>query len=271
MENDKYYWIKLKTDFFDGAAIDFLLAQDNGAQYVIIYQMLCLCAANTGGRLVTQIGDITVPFDVKKIVRETKYFDFDTVLIAIELFKKLQLVVEDESGVLIIPELITMVGSESANSEAVKKRAQRAKKKQLVGKNEQSIDKKGHQGDNLSPEKGTDCPPEYRDKSIEYRDKSIDNRYLKEREKKERENVHAPTLDEVKHYLRVKSYTSFTAERFCSYYNSIGWKRGGAIISNWKEVCDSWEHNQYGGQVRVAERSSSFDENEVENLTKFID
>ena len=76
---------------------------------------------------------------------------------------------------------------------------------------------------------------------------------------------------EVKHYLKAKGYTSFTAERFCSYYNSIGWKRGGEIISNWKEVCDSWEHNQYSGQVRVAEQSSSFDENEVENLTKFID
>ncbi len=40
-DNKRYYWIKLKTNFFNQSEIDFLLAQPNGCEYVVLYQMLC--------------------------------------------------------------------------------------------------------------------------------------------------------------------------------------------------------------------------------------
>ena len=43
----KFYWIKLRTSFLDSEKIDFLLSQKNGANYVVIYQMLCLKTINT--------------------------------------------------------------------------------------------------------------------------------------------------------------------------------------------------------------------------------
>ena len=47
MEKTKsYYWIKLKTDFFNLAEIDFLLSQQDGCKYIVLYQMLCLQTAN---------------------------------------------------------------------------------------------------------------------------------------------------------------------------------------------------------------------------------
>ena len=46
----KFYWIKLKTDFFNLDEIDFLLSQKNGCEYVVLYQMLCLQVANTSGK-----------------------------------------------------------------------------------------------------------------------------------------------------------------------------------------------------------------------------
>lgn len=45
-DNKKYYWIKLKTDFFDQDTIDFLMGQENGTEYVVIYQMLLLKLLN---------------------------------------------------------------------------------------------------------------------------------------------------------------------------------------------------------------------------------
>ena len=43
MNNEKkFYWIKLKVDFFRREEIDFLLSQKNGAEYVVLYQMICL-------------------------------------------------------------------------------------------------------------------------------------------------------------------------------------------------------------------------------------
>ena len=74
-----------------------------------------------------------------------------------ELFKKIGLIYEQENGVLHIPYVNELVGSETPA--AVKKRAQRQKRKALQGDNV---------GDNVPQE------IEYRDKSIEYRELDTD-------------------------------------------------------------------------------------------------
>jgi len=55
VEDKKFYWIKLKDDFMSGDTIDFLMGQKNGAEYVVLYQMLCLKTKNTNGELGTQV------------------------------------------------------------------------------------------------------------------------------------------------------------------------------------------------------------------------
>ena len=107
-----------------------------------------------------------VPYDVKKIVRDTKYFDFDTVTIALGLFKQLGLIYEGDENILKISNFDNMVGFESQWAE--KKRAYREKKRQLTEKVEDN--KKDIREDNVRQE------IRVRDKSLEIREKSIDNR-----------------------------------------------------------------------------------------------
>ena len=91
-EKDKiFYWLKLKAEFMNGEIVDFLMSQKNGANYVVLYQMLCIKTINTKGELATQLGDILVPYNVEKIQRDLKWFDIDTVRVALELFKVLKL------------------------------------------------------------------------------------------------------------------------------------------------------------------------------------
>ena len=129
----KYYWIRLKTDFFDQDTIDFLMGQENGAKYVVIYQMLMLKTAQQNGLLATKTNEIMIPYDVKKIVRDTKYFDFDTVTIALELFKKLGLVYEEENNILKLTEVEKLVGSEGKSAQWMRdKRARDNAHKQIT-------------------------------------------------------------------------------------------------------------------------------------------
>lgn len=109
----KFYWIKLKKDFMTSDTVDFLMGQKNGAQYVVLYQMLCLMCINTGGMLSRKIGEVIIPFDVDKIQRDCKYFSRDTVSIALGLFKKLGLIYEQSEGSLIISDFDTLIGSET--------------------------------------------------------------------------------------------------------------------------------------------------------------
>lgn len=119
-DSKKYYWIKLKTDFFNQIEIDLLLSQPNGCQYVILYQMLCVQTANQSGRLASEAGDYIVPYDIQKIVRDTKYFNEDTVKIALELFKKLGLIYSEGNGYLQIADYKNIVGSETYRSKKEK-------------------------------------------------------------------------------------------------------------------------------------------------------
>ena len=129
----RYYWIKLKTDFFNQETMDFLLSQKNGCEYIVLYQMLCLNTANNNGKMCSKIGEKIIPYDVNKIVRDTKFFDFDTVTIALGLFKKLGLIYEEEEDkTLRIANYETMIGSEAGNANAQRQKRFREKQKQLL-------------------------------------------------------------------------------------------------------------------------------------------
>lgn len=151
----KYYWIKLKTNFFDLNEIDFLLSQENGCKYIVLYQMMCLNTANNNGEMSTRIGEMIVPYNIDKIVRDTKYFDVDTVIVALELFKKLGLIYEEDNQIFKIANFDEMVGSETSSAKRV--REHRARKKAL--------------------QCNTDVTQEIRDKSLDIRDKNIDKEY----------------------------------------------------------------------------------------------
>jgi predicted phage replisome organizer len=156
----KYYWIKLKTNFFNTEQIDFLMSQDNGSEYVVLYQMLCLNTANNNGELASKIGEMIVPYNVDKIVRDTKYFKTDTVIVALELFKKLGLIYEENQNILKISNFSEMVGSETSSAKRVREYRERQKALQCNTDVTQEI--------------------EYRDKSKENRDIEIDKEKEKE-------------------------------------------------------------------------------------------
>lgn len=162
-EQKRYYWIKLKTDFFNQETIDFLLSQENGCQYIVLYQMLCLNTANNNGEMATRIGEMIVPYDVNKIVRDTKYFNFDTVAVALELFKKLGLIYQEEGEILRISNFDDMVGSESSSAKRVREFREKQKALQC----------------------NTDVTQENREKSKDIRDKKLENRDKEQNKEKE--------------------------------------------------------------------------------------
>lgn len=140
MAEKKYYWIKLKTDFFEEPTIDWLLSQKNGCEYIVLYQMICLQAANNNGDLSTKIGEMIIPYNVEKIVRDTKYFDFDTVTIALNLYKQIGLIYEEDNNVLRISKFDEMVGNSTMDDHTRKLNAERQrrfreKKKQISNDN----------------------------------------------------------------------------------------------------------------------------------------
>ena len=112
MEEKKYYWLKFKEDFFDEDTIQWLEEQNNGKEYCLFYLKLCLKSLKTNGILIRRLGQILVPYDVKKLGEITST-DTDTVIVAMEVFKKIGLVQILDNGEIYLTQLKNMVGSES--------------------------------------------------------------------------------------------------------------------------------------------------------------
>lgn len=179
-KSKKYYWIKLKTDFFDLPTIDWLADQNNGYAYIVLYQKLCLLTANSGGELTRRIGEMIIPYDAKKIAEVTR-FDFDTVVVALELYKRLGLIYEQNDGILRLNGIEEMVGAETKWAE--KKRIQRHKKEALpAGNGTPDRTKIGQSEDNVPHLSEDNVREEIRDKRLEIRDKRLETEIEKERE-----------------------------------------------------------------------------------------
>lgn len=125
---ERLYWIKLTDRFMTSDTVDYLMSQKDGANYVVLYQMLCLKTVNQNGVLARKLGEIIVPYDVEKIVRDCKFFTIDTVRIALTLYKNLGLIYEQEDGLFRIADFERLIGSTTESAE--KKQIQRQKQAQ---------------------------------------------------------------------------------------------------------------------------------------------
>lgn len=159
----RYYWMKLKDSFMTSDAVDFLMSQPNGANYVVLYQILFLKTINTEGRFERQIGAILIPYDIEKIQRDAKWFSIDTIRMALNLYMQLGLIYKDENGVMVIANHNELVGSET--DAAVRMRNSRSRRKQSLPPGEQT----GKQCANI-------VTPENREQREDIRDKSLDTR-----------------------------------------------------------------------------------------------
>lgn len=130
MAAKKYYWLKLKENFFEEDTIEWLEEQENGVYYSNFYLKLCLKSLKTNGILIRNVGDIFVPYDVKKL-SEMTHTKIDTVIVAMELFKKIGLVQILDNGEIYLTQLELMVGSETSKAQLMRNKRERDKKKLL--------------------------------------------------------------------------------------------------------------------------------------------
>ena len=160
--NQRFYWIKLTDRFMTSDTVDFLMEQKDGANYVVLYQMLCLKTVNNDGQLSRTIGEVIIPYEEEKIQRDMKWFSIDTIRVALNLYQKLGLIYRQENGMLKIANFENLIGSQTIS----------AFKKQEQLKN---------RGGNLGGQKVEFFPPEKdkeKDKDIEkdiYLNKKSDN------------------------------------------------------------------------------------------------
>lgn len=127
----RYYWLKLKEDFFDEDTIEWLEEQDGerGKEYCLFYLKLCVKSLKSNGLLMRQVGNILIPYDIDKIANITKT-DVNIAEVALDLLKKIGYIQVLDSGGLFLTQIENMTGSETESAERM--RRSRAKNEDSV-------------------------------------------------------------------------------------------------------------------------------------------
>lgn len=116
-DGKKFYWLKLKRDFFKRHDIRIIEEMPNGKDYVLFYLKLLLESIDHEGSL--RFSD-TIPYNEQMLAVVTNT-NIDTVRAAMDLFITLQLVEVKSDKTIYMEEVVSMIGSESWSAERVRR------------------------------------------------------------------------------------------------------------------------------------------------------
>lgn len=124
METKKYYWIKLKRDFFKRHDIKIIESMPNGKDYILFYlKLLCESVDHEGNLRFSE----QIPYNEEMLSVITNT-NIDIVRSAIKVFTELNMMDLLDDGTYYLNEVNKMIGSET--DWAVKKREYRERQKQ---------------------------------------------------------------------------------------------------------------------------------------------
>ena len=127
-ESKKFYWLKLKRDFFKRHDIKIIESMPNGKDYLLFYlKLLCESVDHDGTLRFSE----TIPYNENMLATITNT-NIDIVRSAIEVFTSLELMDIMDDGTYYMNQVESMIGSAVDNDNANRQRRFRERQKQLA-------------------------------------------------------------------------------------------------------------------------------------------
>ena len=214
-DNKKYYYMRLKENFFDDDNMLILESMPDGYLYSNILLKLYLRSLKDDGRLML---NGRIPYNPQMLATVTRH-QIGTVERAINIFKDLGLIEILDNGAIYMMDIQNYIGESS--SEGDRKRLQRKRVEN---------EKKALESGQMSNKYLDKYPPEIEIEK-EREDKKASSRFI------------PPTLEEVSAFIAENNYR-VNAEKFIDYYNANGWMVGKTKMKDWKAAVRNWHRNE---------------------------
>ena len=224
MAEKKYYWLKLKRDFFKRHDIRIIEEMPNGKEYLLFYLKLLVESIDHEGNL--RFSD-TIPYNEQMLSVITNT-NVDIVRSAMKLFADgLHLIEIKDDDTIYMEEVEKMIGSETKWAE-YKRNAKVSASNVPLLENVQSV--------------SNNCPTEIEKEKDKEKDK-------KKEAYKPKKRFVPPTLDEVKAYCQ-KRNNNIDPQKFFDFYDAAEWiDSKGEPVKNWKQKVITWEGRDGNGKA----------------------
>lgn len=230
-DNKKYYYLRLKDNFFDSDELKILESMKDGYLYSNILLKLYLRSLKNDGKLV--VND-RIPYNAEMLASVTGH-QVGTIKQALSMFKELGLIEILENGAIYMLDIQNFIGKGSTEADR-----QRLYDRRI---SEERKQKKLTQSRNLKEilEKSTPEIEIELEKDIEI-EKEIHSSAKSTTTKRKR--FEKPSISDIKQYCMERN-NNVNAEQFFDYYESNGWKVGKNSMKDWKAAVRTWERSEY--------------------------
>lgn len=224
-DNKKYYYLRLKDNFFDSDELKILESMKDGYLYSNILLKLYLRSLKNDGKLVV---NERIPYSADMLASVTGH-QVGTIKQALSVFKDLGLIDVLDNGAIYMLDIQNFIGKGS--SEADRKREYR----QRIETDRTNVQTNLRQiSDKSTPEIEIEIEKEI-EKEIYSSAKSTTTK---------RKRFEKPTLSQITQYCLERN-NNVNAEQFFDYYESNGWKVGKNSMKDWKAAVRTWERSEY--------------------------
>ena len=241
-DNKKYYYLRLKDNFFDSDELKILESMKDGYLYSNILLKLYLRSLKNDGKLV--VND-RIPYNAEMLASVTGH-QVGTIKQALSMFKELGLIEILENGAIYMLDIQNFIGKGSTEADR-----QRLYDRRISDERKQ---KKLTQSRNLEEilEKSTPEIEIELEKEIKI-EKEIHSSASTTTKRKRFEK---PTLSEIKAYC-IERGNKVDAQHFYDYYESNGWKVGKNSMKNWEAAVRTWEKNSYTNTTKQQKKTNT--------------
>lgn len=240
-DNKKYYYLRLKDNFFDSDELKILESMKDGYLYSNILLKLYLRSLKNDGKLV--VND-RIPYNAEMLASVTGH-QVGTIKQALSMFKELGLIEILENGAIYMLDIQNFIGRGSTEADR-----QRLYDRRISDERKQ---KKLTQSRNLEEILEKSTPEIEIEKEIKI-EKEIDSSAKSTTTKRKR--FEKPTLSEIKQYC-IERGNKVDAQHFYDYYESNGWKVGKNSMKNWQAAVRTWEKNSYTNTTKQQKKTNT--------------
>ena len=242
MTTKRYYWLKLKKDFFDNLRMKKLRSIAGGDTYTIIYLKMQLLSLQDEGILYFEEIENTFEEEIALAISE----NVEDVKITINYLMASNLLKQVDENSYELIETKSCIVSETDKAEYM--RQLREKKVLKIKENSNNV--------TTMLQNVTKC---YTDIDI-YKDKNINKENIK------RKKFIPPTIEEVNLYIKEKQL-KVDGQKFFEYFTEGGWKDSkGNQVKNWKQKLLTW--NRYADKS-VPNNHNSLNKRSYDDFTNF--
>lgn len=232
-ENKKYYWLKLKENFFEEKQIKYLRKLPDGDKLVIAYLKMQLKSLKTEGFIKY---DSILPSNIEELSMILDE-DINIITLLISALQKVGAIEILDDGSFYMIAMQDLIGKEGQSAERVRKFRERQKEKELK-----------------MLQCNTDVTKCNTDIDINI-DIDIDKNKIKK--------IKNPTLEEINQYIKEKEL-QVDGKQFYDYFSEGNWiDSKGNKVKNWKQKLLTW--NKFNSQNKS--KNKDYEQRQYDDLS----